>query len=84
MSVYITLEGWQNFVAHATSISCESSVVYVIIKLLVYSIQKSTHYILMDCGKFYVTRDIMLLLSTGRSECQQYNHRLNHCSCIEQ
>ena len=26
----------------------------------------------MDCDKTHVTRDMTLLLSTGRSECQQY------------
>ena len=38
----------------------------------------------MDCSKFHVTHDVMLLLSTDRSECQRYSHRLNNCSCIEQ
>ena len=36
----------------------------------IYSIQDSTHKIPMDCGKFQVTHDVMLLLSTGRSKCQ--------------
>ena len=29
-----------------------------------------------------VTNDVMLLLSTGRSESQCYSHRLNHCLCM--
>ena len=35
---------------------------YIIIKLLTYaSIPDSTHKILMDCGKFHVMHDVMLL-----------------------
>ena len=30
----------------------------------------------MDCSKLHVTRDMSLLLSTGRSKYQQYSHRL--------
>ena len=32
----------------------------------------------------HVMHNIMLLLSTGRSKCQLYSHKLNQCSCIEQ
>ena len=55
---------------------------YIITKLSVYSIQDNTHKIPMDCSKLYVMHDILLSLSTGRSECQQYNHKVNHCLCI--
>ena len=42
-----------------------------------YSIWDSTRRILMDYDNFHV----MLYLSIGRSEYQQCNHKLNHCSC---
>ena len=35
----------------------------------------------MHYSKFHVMHNMILLLSTGRSECQC--HRLNHCMCIE-
>ena len=68
----------------AHSINWELSVAYTIIKLSAYSIRDSTYKSSMDCGKFHMMRYMMLLLSTGKSECQQSSHRLNHCSCIEQ
>ena len=58
--------------------------VYIIVKLSVYSIWNSTRKILMDCSKLHVTHYVTLLLSIGRSKCQRYSHRLNHCSYIEQ
>ena len=54
-----------------------------IIKLSAYGIQDSTCKIPMDCNKFHVICDMMLLLFTDRSICQQYSHKLSHCSYIE-
>ena len=51
--------------------SCEKLATYIIIKLSAHSIQDSTHKILMDCGKFHMTCDVILSLSTGRNECQR-------------
>ena len=62
----------------------ELSVAYIINKLSACSIQDSNHQIPMDYVKFHIRYDMMLLLSTGRSDCQQNSHRLNYCSCIEQ
>ena len=40
----------------------------------------------LDCGDglWQISYDMMILLSIGSSECQQYNHGINHCLCIEQ
>ena len=38
-------------------------------QLSVYSVWGNTCKILMNCGKFHVTGDLMFLLSTDRSEC---------------
>ena len=48
------------------------------------SIPSSIHEIPMDCAKFHMMCDVTLLLSTGRSNCQQCSHKVYHCSCIEQ
>ena len=37
------------------------------------AIQESIHKILIDYGKFHMTHDVTLLLSIGRTECQQYS-----------
>ena len=44
-------------------------------KIIGYSIRVSTHKIPMNCSKFYMMHDMTLLLSTGRSEFQQYSCR---------
>ena len=37
----------------------------------------------MGRGRFHMTHDMMFLLSTSRSECQQYSHRLNrYFNCV--
>ena len=58
------------------SLSCGLLAAYVIIKLSAYSIQDSISKILMNYGKIHMTHDMTFLLSTGRSECQRYSHRL--------
>ena len=65
------------------SVSQELLAVYIIIKLSAYCKQHSIHKIPMDCSKFYVVHQVTFLC-TSRSECQQYNHRLNHCLCMAQ
>ena len=47
--------------------SCESSVAYniMIIKLSEYSIRDSTHKIPVDCCKFHIKHDVMILSCTG-------------------
>ena len=53
---------------------------YIVVELLTYYNDiAGVHEVLMDCGKFHVTHYVTFLLSTGRSEHQQYSHRLNHC-----
>ena len=60
----------------------------MVLILLVYSILaykiSSTHKILMDCGKYHMIHDVIIPLWTGISECQQYNHTLIYCLCVEQ
>ena len=40
------------------------------------------HEIPMDCGKFHMMHGVMLLLSTGKSECQ-YCYLCMHYTAIE-
>ena len=42
----------------------------ILYTIVYYSIQDSTQKVLMDCGKFHVMCDMMLLLSGGRSACK--------------
>ena len=61
-----------------SSISWELSAAYIIIKLSAYSKRHSICKIPMHCSKFHVMHYVILLLSTGRNECQSYSHRINH------